>query len=108
MKEILLRELLHLSRSLGEDLTPERQLELWVGGQSVHNTARDECCPDFSCCMQEMLWTVEKRKEFAEAFIDENFEKTDDMMVKSIESLMRREFPNVDVDVIKGELFGNQ
>lgn len=106
MKEILLNELLHLSRSLGEDLTPEKQLELWVGGQSVHNSARDECCPDFSCCHQDMLWTVDKRKEFAEAFIDENLERTDDMMVESIESLMRLEFPNLEVDVIKGTLFG--
>lgn len=31
-------------------MTPERQLNLWVEGISVHNPDRDECCPDFSCC----------------------------------------------------------
>ena len=26
------------------------QMWLWVFGKSIHNTLRDECCPDFSCC----------------------------------------------------------
>lgn len=26
------------------------QMWLWVFGKSTHNTLRDECCPDFSCC----------------------------------------------------------
>ena len=26
------------------------QMWLWVFGKSTHNTLRDECCPDGSCC----------------------------------------------------------
>lgn len=31
------------------------QLRAWVKGQSNHNTVDDECCPDFSCCIPEMM-----------------------------------------------------
>jgi len=33
------------------------QIRLWVNGESVHSDHRfpqGECCPDFSCCIQEM------------------------------------------------------
>jgi hypothetical protein len=100
MKEILLRELLHLSRSLGEDMSTERQLELWVGGQSVHNSALDQCCPDFSCCHQELAWPEKKRREFAEAYIDEDRDKWLEMSAESIERLVRKEYPDVEFDLI--------
>lgn len=45
-------------------MTPEEQVELWVNGTSVHNTERDECCPDFSCCKPELLAPAEVRKAF--------------------------------------------
>ena len=28
----------------------EDQLNEWLKGNSIHNSDRDECCPDFSCC----------------------------------------------------------
>jgi hypothetical protein len=45
----------------------ELQLDLWVKGESVHNTVRDECCPDFSCC-GSALAPKEARERFAKAF----------------------------------------
>ena len=48
-------------------MKPEEQLEKWVNGEGIHNTERDECCPDFSCCGGEM---VERsvRERFAKAY----------------------------------------
>jgi hypothetical protein len=40
------------------------QLAMWVRGQSVHDTERDECCPDFSCCNPELLAAKEEREHF--------------------------------------------
>jgi len=47
--------------------TSEEQLRLWVLGNPQHNTARDECCPDFSCCRPELLAPERDRKRFAQA-----------------------------------------
>ena len=42
----------------------EIQLTAWVKGESLHNSDRDECCPDFSCC-NDYLAPVEERERFA-------------------------------------------
>lgn len=42
-------------------MTPDRQLELWCEGKSVHNEERDECCPDFSCCDHKIDTPIEQR-----------------------------------------------
>ena len=48
-------------------MKPEKQLELWVKGESVHNDERGECCPDFSCCKPWLLAPEHERKAFSEA-----------------------------------------
>ena len=48
-------------------MTPDEQLEQWVKGNSIHNDARDECCPDFSCCKPELLAPKEVRQKFQKA-----------------------------------------
>lgn len=48
-------------------MKPEKQLELWVKGESVHNDERGECCPDFSCCKPHLLAPEHERKAFLEA-----------------------------------------
>lgn len=48
-------------------MKPEKQLELWVRGKSVHNDERNECCPDFSCCRPELLAPEHERKTFLAA-----------------------------------------
>jgi len=45
-------------------MTPDEQLEEWVKGNSIHNTDRDECCPDFSCCCPKLLAPEDERKTF--------------------------------------------
>lgn len=60
-------------------MKPEEQLEKWVNGEAIHNTERDECCPDFSCCTGKM---VERsvRERFAKAY-RENDEPTVNSML---------------------------
>ncbi len=40
------------------------QLDAWVDGRSIHNKARDECCPDFSCCFEKAAAPIEERLLF--------------------------------------------
>lgn len=59
-----------MHKDRGRIMDPEEQLRRWVAGDSVHNglTRRDgECCPDFSCCMPQMAWPMEKRAAFQAA-----------------------------------------
>lgn len=44
------------------------QLKHWVKGTPLHNTIRDECCPDFSCCNGGNIMPVEARKSLANAY----------------------------------------
>ncbi len=43
------------------------QLKYWVNGVPLHNTIRDECCPDFSCCNGGKIMPIEVRQRFEEA-----------------------------------------
>lgn len=45
-------------------MTPEEQIAEWVKGNSIHNPTRNECCPDFSCCVPELLADEATRKAF--------------------------------------------
>jgi len=85
--------------SKGRHMTPEKQLELWVAGESVHNDATGECCPDFSCCKPDLLWPKADRVKFAEATIYEDEDTRMSMMARSIEALANREFPGCDIEV---------
>ena len=42
-------------------MTYEKQVQLWVEGDSVHD---GQCCPDFSCCRPELLAPKEERELF--------------------------------------------
>ena len=37
------------------------QLLLWTFGINIHNKRRDECTPDFSCCMKKCHTPFNKR-----------------------------------------------
>ncbi len=45
-------------------MTDDEQEELWLGGHSVHNPTRKECCPDFSCCRPNLKWPYDVRQRF--------------------------------------------
>ena len=45
-------------------MTSDEQMNEWVNGNSLHNTEKDECCPDFSCCQKHYKATPEERLLF--------------------------------------------
>jgi hypothetical protein len=51
-----------LSEILGFDR--EIQLQQWLPGNSIHDYANNECCPDFSCCNREVSTSQEEKDEF--------------------------------------------
>jgi hypothetical protein len=57
------------------DQSIKDQLEKWVKGESVHNTERDECCPDFSCCNPGSLAPQDERETFYNAVVEGDDEK---------------------------------
>lgn len=51
-------------------ITPEKQIERWLLGESIHRddgTLDGACCPDFSCCMPSLMASDEARAEYARA-----------------------------------------
>jgi hypothetical protein len=48
-------------------VTSEEQLSRWVAGVPTHNSERDECCPDFSCCYPPLLASRSVRERYAAA-----------------------------------------
>lgn len=62
------------------DMTTSEQLQKWVSGEPVHNHARDECCPDFSCCQPDLMADEAVRKRFARA-VFEGDESTQNQML---------------------------
>jgi hypothetical protein len=49
------------------------QLNKWVEGEFTHNTERDECCPDFSCCCPDtFVQDKEVRIKFRDAYVAGN------------------------------------
>jgi hypothetical protein len=48
-------------------ITPDDQLRRWADGDPVCPNTAGECCPDFSCCRQHLLWPEDKRRAFVQA-----------------------------------------
>ncbi len=75
--------------------SPDEQLDSWVEGVPKHDRSRNECCPDFSCCRQDLLWSPEKRRIFAEAFRAKNHKVYDAMLMESLGALLASVKPEV-------------
>jgi len=58
------------------------QLNKWVEGEPTHNTERDECCPDFSCC-HPSAFTKDKveRIKFRDAYLAGDTELQEKMLM---------------------------
>ena len=55
------------------------QVKHWAAGTPLHNTVRDECCPDFSCCNGGKMMTEAARQKLLQAH-----ESGDDEAVQNI------------------------
>lgn len=56
-----------MERTTKERESIDYQLREWVAGRPHHNKVLNECCPDFSCCIPELLVDSSTRQEFASA-----------------------------------------
>ena len=45
-------------------MTQDEQLDEWVAGNSLHDHAREQCCPDFSCCQTHYKASYDERRTF--------------------------------------------
>lgn len=89
-------------------MTPLEQLDLWVNDKSIHNSEREECCPDFSCCQTQFKAEAKVRKAFRKAFIENNKEVINAFLMGFLGNAIAAYDPNKDIyiaDTIKdGEI----
>lgn len=52
---------------MSEDESITHQTKRWAQGVPLHNTVRDECCPDFSCCSGGAMMEDRTRQVLYEA-----------------------------------------
>ena len=76
----------------------ERQLQSWLQGKPVHDTVNDQCCPDFSCCVPELLVPYETRK----AFVEGTEETRTAMLSMFLGGAVAAIAPEVEVHIIDG------
>jgi hypothetical protein len=84
-------------------MTREEQLERWVKGEPVHNgktVESGECCPDFSCCDASLLWPVEERKIFRDAYLSGNVAVWERMLVMGLSQAVSLMEPNTKVHIV--------
>lgn len=87
-------------------MTLLEQLELWVKGESIHNTERDECCPDFSCCRPAVQASPEDREAFYKAFNAADRATMDRMLARFLSVMLVAEGNTVAIseDIIRDSL----
>ena len=72
-------------------MSSDEQLQLWVGGESVHNNSIPDggvCCPDFSCCHPGLKWSKPEREKFAEAVRSGDEQLKMQMLMGSLKSVL--------------------
>jgi hypothetical protein len=82
-------------------LTPDEQLKRWLEGSSQHLNTNGECCPDFSCCFPELLWSVERRAAFVRAIAEKDESTKGRMLVEALNALIERMAQNKKVHVVR-------
>ncbi len=91
----------------GQPLTVEEQCRLWaIEGKSIHNSARDECCPDFSCCTPELLAPKEDRLKFYQAELKGDTTTMNKMLGCFLGKLVKFKFPDKQVKPISKGVLG--
>ncbi len=70
-----------------------------VKGNPLHNTIRNECCPDFSCCSPQSLQPKEIRETFAAA----NENQRMGMLFSFLGGMISNEVPDKKIHIANGE-----
>jgi hypothetical protein len=63
----------------------EYQLSEWLEGRPWHNTVRDECCPDFSCCVGQIA-----SLEFRQAFVNADPAERERLCFSTLSALLSK------------------
>ena len=71
----------------------------WVNGKPTHNTIDDECCPDFSCCVNEITTCAAEKQAFLDAFRQGNTDITNGMLMMFLSQLLAVKCPSKNVHV---------
>ena len=72
-------------------MKPMQQINKWVEGESIHNDERDECCPDFSCCHNEVKTDQATRKRFRKAYLEGDDEIQNEMLMMFLGAALKNE-----------------
>jgi len=106
-KECLVGNIETSTSSGAECMVTVRQLTRWVDGEAVHNSAFNECTPDFSCCNSNFeLWPQEKRANFIDAFYLDNEDQIIDMLADHFDDLFIERTNHPEIDDANGTAFG--
>ena len=81
-------------------MTALEQCKKWVKGNSIHDTEKDACCPDFSCCNKNINTPVKTKERFLKAFIEED----DILITEMLMMFLGEAFKNVYIAEGKNEL----
>ena len=76
-------------------MTSLEQLNLWVDGISAHNNEREECCPDFSCCQNNITTPRYIKLIFKEAYLSDKSKLVNEILMLFMGQLLN---PNFDIE----------
>ena len=69
-------------------MTDKEQLDKWIAGESIHNKSNDMCCPDFSCCIPELLAPTADRELFRTAYVNGDADLIDRLLTTFLAKLV--------------------
>jgi hypothetical protein len=76
------------------------QLDLWINNISAHNKETDECCPDFSCCRQDIITPRHIKLSFKTAYLEQDDNKINQMLMLFLGQLLKPDF-NIETEFTK-------
>ena len=80
-----------------QDESINHQTKRWAEGTPLHNTVRDECCPDFSCCNGGKMMPIEARARLLEARIGGDNETVQRICMMGLSGLVANSDVNVHI-----------
>lgn len=61
-------------------MTSLQQIEEWAKGNPIHDSKKNQCCPDFSCCTGDIV-EEKVRLRFKKAFVEKDHDTVNQMLM---------------------------